>query len=152
MIPPFMLAPAARYAIVAALAAACAWQVQSWRYGAEISGMNERQAMAIADAHLTNQILADKLAAADKQAIAKLTEARHENDSLRRAVAAGTQRLRIKATCLPADPESPSVGDAGTAELGAEAGQDILDIRAGIIDLEARLIALQNYVSEIQLK
>ena len=149
MIPAFMLAPAARYAIVAALAAASAWQVQSWRYGAEISGMNERQAMAIADAHLTNQILADKLAAADKQAIAKLTEARHENDSLRRAVAADTLRLRVKARCLPNNPEATSVGDAGSAELSPDAGQDVLSIRAGIIELEAKLSALRQYAESV---
>lgn len=144
-----LASPAARYAAVALIAASCAWQAQSWRYGAQIAFMREQQANAIAVAHGRMQDMSNRLALADQNAIKKLTEAQHENDTLRRAVAAGTQRLRIKATCLPADSGPASMGDAGTAELGAEAGQDILDIRTGIIGLEAKLEALRNYARTV---
>lgn len=149
MIPTILLAPAARYGLIALVAAASAWQVQSWRYGSQIADMREQQSSAIAVAYSRMQDMSSRLAQADQKAIQKLTEAQNENDSLRRAVAAGTVRLRVKANCLPSNTGAPSVGDAGAAELGAEAGQDILDIRSGIIELEARLSALQSYARTV---
>lgn len=144
-----LASPAARYGAVALIAASCAWQAQSWRYGAQIADMREQQASAIALAHGRMQDMANRLALADQNTIKKLQDAQNENDSLRRAVAAGTQRLRIKATCLPSSSESASVGHDGTAELSAEAGQDALDIRSGIIALEAERDALIRYAKEV---
>ncbi|EMD4649763.1 lysis protein, partial [Salmonella enterica] len=39
-----------------------------------------------------------------------------------------------------------SVGDAATVELSKGAGQNVLDIRAGIISDQAKLRYLQEYI------
>jgi prophage endopeptidase len=41
------------------------------------------------------------------------------------------------------------VGDAATLDLTPDAGQSVLDIRAGIINDDAKLDYLQSYVTDI---
>lgn len=81
-------------------------------------------------------------------------DALNENDRLRRAVADGDRRLRIAGTCptaaggggVPNTAGAASLGDAGAVELAPVAGQNILDIRAGIIADQAALRAAQAYI------
>ncbi|ECI7967287.1 lysis protein, partial [Salmonella enterica subsp. enterica] len=71
------------------------------------------------------------------------------NTDLQRRLAAGG-RVRVKGRCtVPASTETASasrVGDAATVELSPVAGQNILDIRAGIISDQEKLKYLQEYV------
>lgn len=78
-----------------------------------------------------------------------------ENETLRRAVADGTRRLRIAGTChansdgrgnLSGTAVAAGLGDAGTVELSGTAGRTVFDIRAGIIADRKALKALQDYV------
>ncbi|EGG5219989.1 hypothetical protein J4S47_005058 [Salmonella enterica] len=62
----------------------------------------------------------------------------------------GNTLVRIKGRCtVPASTTSASpgsVGDAATVELSKGAGQNVLDIRAGIISDQAKLKYLQEYI------
>ena len=86
-------------------------------------------------------------------------DALRQNEALRRDVAAGTRRVRVAGSCVaaggrdvPQATTAPGVDPAPTVELTAAAGQDILDIRAGIIADQAALKALQQYAAEVCVK
>lgn len=91
------------------------------------------------------------VAAIDTQRTKELNDALAENDSLR----ARTVRLRIPAICpgssapasLPGAATAPSM-DAQAADLTAEAGQAVLDLRAALITERAQLLALQDYARQ----
>lgn len=118
-------------------------------------------------ANLTSAALQEALATAKArdEALAKIdklaTEGKdHElqqNEAIRAAVRAGTQRLRIAAVCpasgstgdVPQASSAGGVGPASTVELTSAAGQDVLDIRAGIISDQAALKYLQQYAVEV---
>lgn len=96
-----------------------------------------------------------KLAALDKDATEQKEKANAENETLRRAVADGTRRLRIAGSCsadggnVSQATSAASVGDAGTVELSAATGRSVLDIRAGIIADQAALKAAQAYIRDV---
>jgi prophage endopeptidase len=96
---------------------------------------------------------APKLVALDKDATEQKERANAENESLRRAVADGTRRLRIAGSCsagggnVSSTASAASLADAGSVELSA-AGRSVLDIRAGIIADQAALKAAQVYIRE----
>lgn len=101
----------------------------------------------------------DKLSELDKQTSEELANAKSENDNLRRDVADGSRRVRILQANLAGCNASPnttsgntstsSMGDAATVELSSTAGQDILNIREGIISDQAKLNYLQSYVKDV---
>jgi prophage endopeptidase len=92
------------------------------------------------------QTAADLLAT---EAYTDLKEKERENDKLRAAVAAGTVRLRLKATC-PEVPGAAASGEPGPVdngvwpELDAAAGPAYFSLRSGIIRKEAQLSACQG--------
>lgn len=73
----------------------------------------------------------------------------NETSALERAVADGTKRLRIKASCpaVRADGTVPGGTGSGTAELTAEAGRDYWDLRRG---LDRQYAELQFCRSELR--
>ncbi|EJJ4071267.1 lysis protein, partial [Salmonella enterica] len=89
------------------------------------------------------------VAALDAKYTKELADAKAENDALQRRLAAGGW-VRVKGRCtVPASATSASpgsVGDAATVELSKLAGQNVLDIRAGIISDQAKLRYLQEYI------
>jgi prophage endopeptidase len=127
------------------------WTAQRWRSDAVIADMHDAQMAANGAAYLQAQALTKHIAEADTVSIQKLTDAQHENDTLRNAVAAGTVRLRIKATCpsVSNSATATSVGDAGTAELDPEVGLVVSDLRAGITLLESQVTMLQSYAQTV---
>ncbi|EFN7977813.1 lysis protein, partial [Escherichia coli] len=92
-----------------------------------------------------------ELAALDAKYTKELADARAENDDLRRKLSAGG-RVRVEGRCPPASGHATTggVGDGATVELSSAAGQNILDIRAGIISDQAKLKYLQNYIRQLQ--
>ncbi|EJT0048783.1 lysis protein, partial [Salmonella enterica] len=88
-------------------------------------------------------------AALDAKYTKELADAKAENDALRRKLDNGG-RVRVKGRCtVPASTTSASpgsVGNAATVELSRDSGQNVLDIRAGIISDQAKLKYLQEYV------
>lgn len=89
------------------------------------------------------------VAALDAKYTKELADAKAENDALQRRLAAGG-RVRVEGRCsVPTETETAStsrVGNAATVELSPGAGQNVLDIRAGIISDQEKLKYLQEYV------
>ncbi|EAX0693956.1 lysis protein [Salmonella enterica] len=89
------------------------------------------------------------VAALDAKYTKELADAQTENADLQRRLASGG-RVRVKGRCtVPASTTTASpgsVGNAATVELSRDSGQNVLDIRAGIISDQAKLKYLQEYV------
>ncbi|EBQ4755640.1 lysis protein [Salmonella enterica subsp. diarizonae] len=89
------------------------------------------------------------VAALDARYTKELADEKAENDALQRRLAAGG-RVRVKGRCtVPASTEPASasrVGNAATVELSPVAGQNVLDIRSGIISDQEKLKYLQGYI------
>jgi prophage endopeptidase len=143
---------------------AVAWLWQANAYGTVIAtneANHQADLTAIANAGVTQarQALAkQQLAALDQDATEQKDKANAENETLRRAVADGTRRLRIAGSCSAGGGNVPgtasaasaaSVGDAGSVELSAAAGRSVLNIRAGIIADQAALKAAQAYIRDV---
>ena len=92
--------------------------------------------------------------AIDARITQELTDAQAENDRLAAAVAAGTKRLRIAASCprVPETAGAERLDDAGTAELAPSAQQDYYALRRQITLTEAALTGLQAYVNSVCLR
>jgi hypothetical protein len=137
------------------------WAVNGWRLGTAVATAKTQEARERADeaqrvaealkaAQTRAQALQDRLAAIDADGNETLRRIQRENDALRGAVAAGSRVVRINGASCPgrADvPQAPASGglDHGTsAELTAGMGQRILNLRAGIGQLETQLAACQD--------
>ncbi|EDQ6556630.1 lysis protein [Salmonella enterica subsp. enterica] len=137
------------------VAAALAWTTDHY-HGNAVRYKDQRDT-ATHNLKLANETIDDMQvrqrdnAALDAKYTKELADAKAENDALQRRIAAGG-RVRVKGRCtVPASatPASPgNVGDASTVELSTVAGQNVLDIRAGIISDQAKLRYLQQYVRE----
>ncbi|EBG6403347.1 lysis protein [Salmonella enterica] len=108
--------------------------------------------LELANATITDmQTRQRDVAALDAKYTKELADAQTENADLQRRLASGG-RVRVKGRCtVPASTTTASpgsVGDAATVELSDVAGQNILDIRAGIISDQAKLRYLQQYITE----
>lgn len=89
-----------------------------------------------------------KATASDLKHTQELADARKKNLDLRRAVDAGDQRLRVKATCpalVPAHPGAGSVADAGTPELAADARSDYFTLRDQLALSRRMILGLQDH-------
>ncbi|WP_079812848.1 lysis protein [Salmonella enterica] len=89
------------------------------------------------------------VAALDAKYTKELADAQTRNTDLQRRLAAGG-RVRVEGRCsVPTQTETAStsrVGNAATVELSPGAGQNVLDIRAGIISDQEKLKYLQDYI------
>lgn len=91
----------------------------------------------------------------------KYDNALKENDVLRGDVASGKRRVRILTANLATaelaarqhaaggNTSTSGMGDDQGAELSAEAGQRVLDIRSGIERREAKIEYLQGYIEKV---
>ena len=124
-------------------------QAVSWRESARAGRVVVKmQAATITDMNQRQQ----KLAALDKTHTEALNAAETENDNLRRQLADGSRRMYVHAKCPATGTRgktgSGGVGDGATVELAADARQNILDIRAGIIRDQQKLKYLQEYIRQ----
>lgn len=174
MIAALKLVPAWVWGVVVLVIALCvgsfaaAWFWQANAYGQviatnESSYQSDRTLIANAASAQARYALAkqqeaeQKLAALDKTATEQKDKANAENESLRRAVADGTRRLRIAGTCsagagssnVPKATGAAGVGDAGTIELSRETGQAVLDLRRDLLSDRAALRAAQAYIRDV---
>ncbi|EDC5718836.1 lysis protein [Salmonella enterica] len=89
------------------------------------------------------------VAALDAKYTKELADAQNRNTDLQRRLAAGG-RVRVEGRCsVPTETETAStsrVGNAATVELSPVSGQNVLDIRAGIISDQEKLKYLQEYI------
>ncbi|EAS9109414.1 lysis protein [Salmonella enterica] len=106
--------------------------------------------LALANAIITDmQTRQRDVAALDAKYTKELADAQTRNTDLQRRLAAGG-RVRVKGRCtVPASSTTASpgsVGNAATVELSPVAGQNVLDIRAGVISDQEKLKYLQEYI------
>ncbi|EBR4099456.1 lysis protein [Salmonella enterica] len=106
--------------------------------------------LTLANATITDMTKRQRdVAALDARYTKELADAKAENDALRRKLDNGG-RVRVKGRCtVPASTTTASpgsVGNAATVELSRDSGQNVLDIRAGIISDQEKLKYLQEYI------
>ncbi|EAA0511880.1 lysis protein [Salmonella enterica] len=133
--------------------AALAWATDHY-HGNAVKYKEQRDTvthkLALANATITDMTKRQRdVAALDAKYTKELADAKAENDALQRRLAAGG-RVRVKGRCtVPASTTSASpggVGDAATVELSPGTGQNVFDIRAGIISDQEKLKYLQEYI------
>lgn len=133
--------------------AALAWATDHY-HGNAVKYKEQRDTvthkLALANATITDMTKRQRdVAALDAKYTKELADAQTRNTDLQRRLAAGG-RVRVEGRCsVPTETETAStsrVGNAATVELSPGAGQNVLDIRAGIISDQEKLKYLQEYV------
>ncbi|EAV6569590.1 lysis protein [Salmonella enterica] len=137
------------------VAAAQGWTTS--HYHGNAVKYKEQRDTATHNLKLANETISDMqtrqrdVAALDAKYTKELADAQTRNTDLQRRLTAGG-RVRVEGRCsVPTQTETASasrVGNAATVELPAVAGQNVLDIRAGIISDQAKLSYLQQYIRE----
>jgi prophage endopeptidase len=146
--------PAYGYTLAALIGASSAWYVQGLRWDNDAQAADLATATAISanvDA-VNQQLIASRAQTEAIRATFIEYKAGKENETsaLERAVADGTKRLRIKATCptaVRADGTVPVGTVSGTAELTADASAAYWDLRRG---LDRQYAELQFCRSELR--
>ncbi|HAK1939216.1 TPA: lysis protein [Salmonella enterica] len=137
------------------VAAALAWTTERY-HGNAIRYKEQRDTathkLALANATITDmQTRQRDVAALDARYTKELADEHAKNADLQRRLAAGG-RVRVEGRCtVPTTAKSAGasrVGNAATVELSPGAGQNVLDIRAGIISDQTKLRYLQEYIRQ----
>lgn len=145
--------PGYGYVAATILGACSAWYVQGLRWDNDVQERDLATATAIAEnvGAVNQQLIASRAQTEAIRATFIEYKAGKENETsaLERAVADGTKRLRIKASCptVRADGTIPGGAGAGTAELTADAGKAYWDLRRG---LDRQFAELQFCRSELR--
>lgn len=141
------------YALALLIGAGSAWYVQGLRWDNDVADIQHNTDIAIAanvDA-VNQQLIASRAQTEAIRATFIEYKAGKENETnaLERAVADGTKRLRVKASCpaVRADGTVPGGAVSGTAELDASARQDYYALRRG---LDRQYAELQFCRSELR--
>ena len=115
------------------------------------SAIGERNGLREA-ARISGEMLAAR-DAIDLKRTQELKDALDQNQSLRRDVDDGSQRLLVKARCpapgLPAAAGTTSVADAGSAELAADARPDYFTLRDQLTLSKQMILGLQDYIRQV---
>lgn len=146
-------------ALVVGASAGAAWWITSIKYDADIAELKRQHAGALKA--VSDKATADSEAARQRehsfqQQIAVL-DARHTEEQENAKREAALLRVDIVSAALATCEQSAgavrragSLGDAAAVKLSAAAGQNILDIRTGINEDQAKLVYLQKYVRALQ--
>ncbi|HHY0977972.1 TPA: lysis protein [Salmonella enterica] len=135
------------------VAVALAWTTDHY-YGNAVRYKDQRDTathnLNLANATITDMTKRQRgVASLDAKYTKELTDAQTRNTDLQRRLAAGG-RVRVEGRCsVPTRTETAStsrVGNAATVELSPVAGQNVLNIRAGIISDQEKLKYLQEYI------
>ncbi|EAS0612426.1 lysis protein [Salmonella enterica] len=135
------------------VAAALAWATDRY-YGNAVKYKGQRDT-ATHNLKMANETISDMqtrqrdIAALDAKYTKELADAQTRNTDLQHRLAAGG-RVRVEGRCtVPTETETAStsrVGNAATVELSPVAGQNVLNVRAGIISDQEKLKYLQEYI------
>lgn len=140
-------------ALVICIIVCLSWAVNHYRDNAityKVQRDTVTQKLALANATITDmQTRQRDVAELDARYTKELADAKAENDALRRKLDNGG-RVLVKGKCpvsSSAETSSASgMGNDATVELSPVAGQNVLDIRAGIISDQEKLKYLQEYI------
>nr|WP_149808757.1 lysis protein [Salmonella enterica] len=137
------------------LAAALGWTTSHY-HGNAVKYKDQRDTVTH-NLKMANETISDMevrqrdVAALDAKYTKELADAQNRNTDLQRRLAAGS-RVRVEGRCtVPTTTTTKTastrrVGNAATVELSPVAGQNVLDIRAGIISDQEKLKYLQEYI------
>lgn len=135
------------------LAAALGWTTSHY-HGNAVKYKDQRDTVTH-NLKMANETISDMqtrqrdVAVLDAKYTKELADAQNRNTDLQRRLAAGS-RVRVEGSCtVPTTTQTAStrrVGNAATVELSPVAGQNVLDIRAGIISDQEKLKYLQEYI------
>ncbi|EDQ9997243.1 lysis protein [Salmonella enterica subsp. enterica] len=135
------------------VAAALGWTTS--HYHSNAVRFRQQRDTATHNLKLANETITDMtkrqrdVAALDAKYTKELADAQTRNTNLQRRLAAGGW-VRVEGRCsVSTETETAStsrVGNAATVELSPVAGQNVLDIRAGIISDQEKLKYLQEYI------
>ncbi|EEJ1011769.1 lysis protein [Salmonella enterica] len=140
-------------ALIICIIVCLSWAVNHYRDNA-IAYKEQRDTathkLTLANATITDmQTRQRDVAALDAKYTKELADEKAENDALRRKLDNGG-RVLVKGKCpVPSSAETSSasgMGNDATVELSPVAGQNVLDIRAGIISDQTALRTLQEYI------
>jgi len=141
------------YALALLVGASGAWYVQGLRWNNDVAGRDIISATAIAanvDA-VNQQLIASRAQTEALRATFIEYKAGKENETsaLERAVADGTKRLHVKASCpaVRADGTVPGGTGSGTAELDPAVRSDYFELKRG---LDRQFAELQFCRSELK--
>ncbi|EAC0927903.1 lysis protein [Salmonella enterica subsp. enterica] len=133
--------------------AVLAWTTE--RYHGNAIRYKEQRDTTTHNLKLANETISDMqtrqrdVAALDAKYTKELADEHAKNADLQRRLAAGG-RVRVEGRCtVPTTTKTAStsrVGNAATVELSPGAGQNVLNIRAGIISDQEKLKYLQEYI------
>ncbi|EAB8112994.1 lysis protein [Salmonella enterica subsp. enterica] len=140
-------------ALVICIIVCLSWAVNHYRDNAityKVQRDTVTQKLALANATITDmQTRQRDVAELDARYTKELADAKAENDALRRKLDNGG-RVLVKGKCpvsSSAETSSASgMGNDATVELSPGTGQNVFDIRAGIISDQEKLKYLQEYI------
>lgn len=145
--------PGYGYVTALLIGAGAAWYVQGVRWGNDVASIRHDSDVAIAaNVDAVNQQLITSRAQTEaiRQTFIEYKQGKeNETNALERAVADGTKRLRVKASCpaMPSAGTVPGGAGRGTAELDATAQRAYWDLRRG---LDRQYAELQFCRSELR--
>lgn len=142
-------------AVIIVVISAMGWAINHYRDNAIT--YKEQRDKATEKLALSNATIKDMqsrqraVAELDAKYTQELADAKAENDALQRKLDNGS-RVRVKGRCpVPASTETASaasMGDDATVELSSVAGRNVLGIRDGIKQDQAKIAALQQFITE----
>lgn len=139
------------WGLIARIAAVLACMAALWYGGYRTAerAFEAKEVRALQDSIALRDKHAAEVAHIDRTYTAALEAARNENQALAAAVAAGTKRLRVAASCPVPAGQSASVGDAAGPELNAAARPTYYALRDGLARQAEQLAACQAYILTI---
>ncbi|MCL6376765.1 lysis protein [Pectobacterium brasiliense] len=167
IIPNWKIAAVSLVAGIIAGGAFC-WWIVSTSYDADIATLKSEHALALKS--VSDKATADseaargrehgfqqQIAALDAEHTKERENAQREADRLRNDIVSGKRRVQFAkaelATCelsSGAVRSASSMGNAAAVKLSATAGRNILDIRTGINEDQAKLVYLHEYIRALQ--
>ncbi|WP_174870278.1 lysis protein [Pectobacterium polaris] len=167
IIPNWKLSTGTLVAGIIAGGAFC-WWITSTSYDADIATLKSEHALVLKS--VSDKAAADSEAARSRehsfqQQIAELDtqhtkereNAKRENERLRADIVSGKRRVQFASSALATCEQSAgavrsagSLGNATGVQLSPTAGRNILDIRDGIKDDQAKLVYLHGYIRALE--
>ncbi|MBN3093500.1 lysis protein [Pectobacterium brasiliense] len=167
IIPNWKLATGTLVAGIIAGGAFC-WWIVSTSYDADIATLESKHAQALKS--ISDKATADseaargrehgfqqQIAALDAERTKEREDAKRENERLRNDIVSGKRRVQFASAALATCEQSAGavrsargMGNATAVQLSPVAGRNILDIRAGINDDQAKLVYLHEYIRALQ--
>ncbi|MEI3775516.1 lysis protein [Pectobacterium brasiliense] len=144
------------------------WWITSTSYDADIATLKTKHALVLKSvsdkaaedseaARRREHGFQQQIAALDAEHTKERENAQRENERLRNDIVSGKRRVQFASAALATCEQSAgavrsasSMGNATAIKLSPVAGRNILDIRAGIKDDQAKLVYLHEYIRALQ--